>query len=528
MSNMEKRHENGINEAKSFAKIMGIIGGLSMIASMYLGNTAEALEPYVWFDYASNHINEIQLGIGLIVLGTLTVYIMNFLMYKVKNKIPITITLEELSKIWISEEERERRRIEQQANEFDPQIDEKLALRQQFEFIKLGTIHFLDNYVDKNLDIIRLDDLRIIYELLEFLEEEGGISSVTGYKGDPETALFLEEKMGIISSFEILKNYSLYDHSLRVARLCFYYLEKRAEETMDKYTWKLNIGMSLILGLAHDIGKVRTAYHTDKSSIRPHAIESKSLYLEMFPNYNRGDEVAELIENHHFSRNDLSSFGKMLVQADKDARKEEKRLWLEEQKRIDSYFINADGTIDECRIFSEEVILHEITEKFKKTANLDLYGVFNKAIEKDIAPIPFDFKSIETGLIFEIIGILNTNLKGAFIPSCVSVKNKIIINITIFKQIIQRLLYLEDDQLEGFVKFAIVELNARQHSPIKNMDSNNPYLVRYKYHSKFNPALIRDLYGIEIDGEYLDLGYEQLENMKRKSPLKNFIFEKID
>ncbi|MDD2782055.1 hypothetical protein, partial [Sulfuricurvum sp.] len=124
--------------------------------------------------------------------------------------------------------------------------------------------------------------------------------------------------------------------------------------------------------------------------------------------------------------------------------------------------------------------------------------------------------------------VLNTNIKGSFTPACASVKNKIIINITIFKQIVQRLLYLEDDQLEGFVKFAIVELNARQHSPIKNMDRHNPYLVQYKYHSKFNPTLKRDIYGIEIDGEYLDFGYEQLENMKRKSALKNFIFERID
>jgi hypothetical protein len=90
------------------------------------------------------------------------------------------------------------------------------------------------------------------------------------------------------------------------------------------------------------------------------------------------------------------------------------------------------------------------------------------------------------------------------------------------------LLYIEDPQLEGFVKFAIVELNARQHSPIKNMDPQNPYFVRYRYFSKYNPSLKRDIYGIEIDGEYLDFGYEQLENMKKKSPLKNFIFEKID
>jgi hypothetical protein len=313
-----------------------------------------------------------------------------------------------------------------------------------------------------------------------------------------------------------------------VARLCFYYLEKRAEETMDEYTWKLNIGISLILGLAHDIGKVRTAYHTDKSNIRAHALESRSLFLEMFPKYNRVEEVAELIENHHMSRNDLANSGKMLVQADKGARKEETQLWYQEQNRIDSYFINVDGTIDECRIFSEEIVMHEITEKFKKTANLDLYGVFDKPIEKDIEPIPFDIKSIETRLMLEIMGILNSNIKGTFTPACASVNNKIVINITVLKQIIQQLLYLEDDQLEGFVKFAIVELNARQHSPIKNMDPHNPHLVRYRYYSKFNPALKRDVYGIEIDGEYLDFGYEQLENMKRKSPLKNFIFEKIE
>lgn len=526
MKNLMKRHENGLAEGKSFAKIMGILGGLSMVASMYLNNSIEALaESDVWFNYVMSHINQIQLGLGLIVIGTLAVYVMNFLTYKIKNKTRLEISLEELSKIWISPEERERRRIEQQANEFDPQIDDKLALRQQFEFIKLETNVFLNNYVDPYIDMIRLDYLRIIYKLLEFLEEEGGISSVTGYKGDPETAQFLEEKFGEKSSFDILKTYSLFDHSLRVARYCCDNLEKSA---IDEYIWKPNVGISLILGLSHDIGKVRTAYHTDKSSIRAHAIESKTLFLDMFPDYNRAEEAAELIENHHMSRNDLGNFGKMLVQADKDARKEEKLLWHQEQDRIDSYFVNKDGTINECRIFAEEIVMHEITEKFKKTANLDLYGVFDKSIEKDIAPIPFDFKAIESSLILEILGILNLNIKGTLTPACASVKNKIVINITVLKQIMQRLLYLEDDQIEGFVKYAIVELNKRQHAPIKNMDPQNPYLVRYKYYSKYNPSLKRDFYGIEIDGEYLDFGYERLDDLKKKSPLKNFIFEKIE
>lgn len=526
MKSIFQRHENGLKEAKSFAKIMGIIGGLSIVASMYINNQLEVLtEPYVWTDYASNHINEIQLGVGLVAIGALAVYIMNFSIFKVKDKIPKTITLEELSEIWISEEERERLQKEKEANEFNPQIEEKQNLRQRYEFIKQGTSIFLDNYVDQYIEIINLDDLRIIYELLEFLEEEGGISSVTGYKGDPETAQLLEDKFAEKSSFEISKMYSLYDHSLRVAGYCCDNLEKKA---FDMYSWQTKIGMSLILGLAHDIGKVRTAYHSDKSTIRAHAIESKSLFLEMFLNYEHAEQVAELILNHHMSRSDLGNMGKMLVQADKDARKEETLLWQKDQHRIDSYFINADGTIHECRVFAEEIVMYEVTEKFKKTANLDLYGVFDKPIEKDIAPIPFDFKSIETGLILEIMGILNTNIKGTFTPACASVTNKIIINITIFEQIIQRLLYLEDDQREGFAKFAIVELNARQHSPIQNMDPHNPYLVRYRYHSKFNPTLKRDIYGIEIDGEYLDFGYEQLESMKRKSPLKNFIFERID
>ncbi|MDD2781956.1 HD domain-containing protein, partial [Sulfuricurvum sp.] len=444
MNKILNPHENGLKEAKSFANIMGIIGGLSIVASIYLDNTGEALtEPYVWFNYASSHINQIQLGVGLIAIGALAVYIMNFSIYKVKNKIPKTITLEELSKIWISEEERERLQKEKEANEFNPQIEEKQNLRQRYEFIKQGTSIFLDNYVDQYIEIIHLDDLRIIYELLEFLEEEGGISSVTGYKGDPETAQLLEDKFAEKSSFEISKMYSLYDHSLRVARYCCDNLEKKA---FDKYSWQTKIGMSLILGLSHDIGKVRTAYHSDKSTIRAHAIESKSLFLEMFLNYEHAEQVAELILNHHMSRSDLGNMGKMLVQADKDARKEETLLWQKDQHRIDSYFVNIDGTIDECRIFSEEIIMHEVTEKFKKTLNLDLFGASDKLFDTDIAPIPFDFMSIETGLILEIMEVLNTNIKGSFTPACASVKNKIIINITIFKQIVQRLLYLEDDQ----------------------------------------------------------------------------------
>ncbi|MDD2791420.1 MAG: HD domain-containing protein, partial [Sulfurimonas sp.] len=440
MNNILNPHENGLKEAKSFANIMGIIGGLSIVASIYLDNTAEALtEPHVWFNYASSHINQIQLGVGLIAIGALAVYIMNFSIYKVKNKIPKPITLEELSKIWISEEERERLQKEKEANEFNPQIEEKQNLRQRYEFIKQGTSIFLDNYVDQYIEIIPLDDLRIIYELLEFLEEEGGISSVNGNKSDPETAQFMEDKI----SFDILKTFSLYDHSLRVAR---YYCDNLEKKAFDKYSWQTKIGMSLILGLAHDIGKVRTAYHSDKSTIRAHAIESKSLFLEMFLNYEHAEQVAELILNHHMSRSDLGNMGIVLVQSDKDARKEETLLWHQDQHRIDSYFVNIDGTIDECRIFSEEIIMHEVTEKFKKTLNLDLYGVFDKPIKSDVEPIPFDFKSIETRLILEIMGVLNTNIKGSFTPACASVKNKIIINITIFKQIVQRLLYLEDDQ----------------------------------------------------------------------------------
>jgi hypothetical protein len=60
------------------------------------------------------------------------------------------------------------------------------------------------------------------------------------------------------------------------------------------------------------------------------------------------------------------------------------------------------------------------------------------------------------------------------------------------------------------------------------MNPNNPYLSRYKYSSKNNKRYELDIYCVELECEYIDMGMEMLQQHKKSSPLKNIILEKCD
>jgi hypothetical protein len=551
--NLKNRHKSGLNQAVSFIKLIIGIGVILVFLHVYLKYGFDSMKIFnFWIEYINYYNYNLMIWGALSVIGSFVVYVYFFVITKQKikiqemimmnhddldiNKFPGVIkmiTLAELSKIWMPPLEREKQRKEEEKNMVDWQIEQKTELLRHYFFEKKETLDLINQYIETYLHIILLNDLHVILDLLKFLEEHGGCASVSGYRKDPESEKLSLQTDGTISSFDIAKTFSLFDHSLRVVKHIIKIL--KGSEIEDIEGWKLKIGKALIIALGHDIGKVQSTQIFERTDISislkhsmTHAILSKMMFMTMFSEYDNVDEIAEYIENHHTSRKDLGAMGVMLVNADKNARKEEKKLWETDKNRIDAYQIQNDGLILKNCIVIEDINTSDNSGK-QKNIDLDIFGLNKKALKPDISPVSFDFGKIESQFKEAIFHYLNTFMDKTFIPGCASVNNRIVINIELFKKILIELLYIGDvDDIDGYIKYAISILNSYQYAPIQNMNPNNPYLSRYKYSSKNNKRYELDIYCVELECEYIDMGMEMLQQHKKSSPLKNIILEKCD
>lgn len=295
------------------------------------------------------------------------------------------VPIEEVAHNWLSKE-----RLEALKNTEKKNSSEAQRPIYAVSFEKERTRQFYETIIAKNLDKINHDEAVIIIGLLNLLEEKGDIPSVVGYfDKDPEnvfkydTASFSGQ-----NSYQILKQISLYDHTLNVATQ----IEEEVQQK-DRTIQYLYYGKAIIAALAHDIGKIKKMEDKIKRvpielfSTQPHQQISKLFFREMFGGYEGGKLVMEAIENHHTSKipSTANPLVKMLIDADKKARAQELAKYDEKaelpatnRKRKELKILND---IDEGKDFQDIAVGGSATKYQKKSVakkdyvNIDVFDI---------------------------------------------------------------------------------------------------------------------------------------------------------
>lgn len=197
-------------------------------------------------------------------------------------------------------------------------------------------------------------EIKIIFDLLNLLDKEGEISSVASlYANDPEIKIYGDKAITMSgkTSYDILSEYTLVDHTIRVANNIVILLEHGGDQ-MGK---GLLYSRAIIVALAHDIGKIEVK----NSDIRiagemyrktPHEHISALLFSEMYPDYIHVKSINDAIRVHHLPKIN-GELAVMLREADKKAREIEIRDWLIKNKET----ISGQNVEDASQSVSKEL-----------------------------------------------------------------------------------------------------------------------------------------------------------------------------
>lgn len=226
--------------------------------------------------------------------------------------------------------------------------------------------HIIMPHIDRLLE----DEISIIIDLLRLLEDKGDIPSVVSYtEKDPE----VKYKRDILTedgltSYEILRKVSLYDHTLNVVRIIYEELKRHS-----RTNYVLLLGKAIIVALAHDIGKIKKMEERFENispeifSVQPHHHLSKIFFQKMYPEYKDRKIVIEAIDNHHAIKiqggNDLI---KLLVAADKGAREFEIDEYLKASKAQEDHALAERGEgalVDEENVALKKALENALLEK---------------------------------------------------------------------------------------------------------------------------------------------------------------------
>jgi len=177
--------------------------------------------------------------------------------------------------------------------------------------------------------------LEIIIQGLKILEEHKDTPSVVSYyDGDNEYKDLKNQITTSLSSFDILKNINLLQHTLNVAQESIKILQEKYKKEYQLYLERV-----IIAAIYHDIGKIKKmeeklngiTMNLFKST--PHYDISKLIFMETYPEYDQKDEIIEAIENHHNSyKKSNNKILEILIKADKGARKKEIDKFLQDKK----------------------------------------------------------------------------------------------------------------------------------------------------------------------------------------------------
>ncbi|AII15585.1 hypothetical protein (GGDEF domain) (plasmid) [Campylobacter iguaniorum] len=319
--------------------IMAIIGILYVDTGEIIFDADILFNSQIYAALLDNHRNAIYM---LIVLEQfLFIGVLLWQNNRLRNRSNCSVKyvhIEDIASIWLQnqriKENIKKEVMAESKKEFNTQ-EKKPPLYVNFK--KQRSNELFNNIVMPHIDRLLDEEVDIIIELLKLIEDKGiDTPSVVSFtEKDPETKykkdILTEDGL---TSYQILRKVSLYDHTLNVVNSIYEELKRHS-----KTNYVLLLGKAIIAALAHDIGKIKKMEERLENvspeifSSQPHHQISKIFFMKMYPNYRDRKIVIEAIENHHSikvpSGNDLI---KLLITADKGARDFE----------IDEYF-KSDG-----------------------------------------------------------------------------------------------------------------------------------------------------------------------------------------
>lgn len=284
----------------------------------------------------------------IFILTAVIVYQYRLYREKLKNRRNCQITfvdLEKIAHLWLEYEEIEdnieHKMMEKMEISFDESkkdiqevINTLIGRReiQDMSFYKKYVFDYLDSFSKQELEIVAT-----LYELLETRAKE--LPSVaTLYRSDTDTNIYKDIVSENLTSYQILYEVNLFDHTMNVVR-CMYEIL-----ILEKDSFVFNWSKMLISSLAHDIGKIEkieslqglSGLDRKKYESNNHENISRLIISNAFPNYEYIDDVCEIVEKHHINSVDEKNKNykaiRSLKDADQMARKQEIKDYLTEKK----------------------------------------------------------------------------------------------------------------------------------------------------------------------------------------------------
>lgn len=352
-------------------------------------------------------VNYITLHPFAMVLFTVALLFVIFIQYKVykrnlllrKNCQIQYLELEKIAISWLDNVEIEENIANMYKNMHfeneDKAKEDALDILNVFLSKNISNTSFITTYITPYIHSFSKMELDIILTLMEILEKqaknlpsvatlfvkkakdgttgkekETGDSDIVNYKG----AVSIDGK----TSYDILMEVTLYDHTMRVVSNTFNIIESKHQDNFMFFLPK-----ALIIALGHDIGKIQAIkqiqdvkdlanliYHNTT-----HEKMSKFILDKMFPEYEYIDDVGHAIESHHLAMNEktmsnFSFYAKLLKEADEASRNEEIKEYQKNVKKLDEVNkkteLEAKEDKDEAIIDNQEAPAPKPKTKAKK------------------------------------------------------------------------------------------------------------------------------------------------------------------
>lgn len=341
-----------------------------------------------------HYIFLILLALILGIFGTIVYY--RYQLEKRKNCEIHYVELEQIATLWLSQvdfvENVKNQIIEDNSKTGDEQEKVHLKAPQDVQALLLDiTSQDARDFAKKEIlpNLNRLDEyeIRIVFELLAFLDKNKNITSVaTLFNEDPEKMTYSSKVVTSDgkTSYDILKTFTLLNHTIRVSDNILTMIKDGGRETGGILLY----ARALITALAHDIGKVEV--HGFDTKIKgqmyrtvPHEKLSAIIFQEMYPDYNHVQAVIDAIKSHHISK-PQGTISYYLKLADQKSREQEISLWLTANKKDENLMRGVEPQMDivEKNDFIDQILV--VPAQISETKDKEEIPIPAQALNQEI------------------------------------------------------------------------------------------------------------------------------------------------
>lgn len=296
------------------------------------------------------------------------------------------VELEQIAANWLAfndVEENIRERVETEKTQSEKTISSSHSASigmKMLELTKEESRVFAKDHLAPFMDRFSEQEQTVAFDLLTFLDKEGGVPSVSSYfNNDPEALAYgaKEIMLGGKATFDILGTFTLLDHTIRVAKNIITILENEGDSSL-----RLLYARCVIAALAHDIGKVEAKQLSQKIRgelyrTNPHEQMSVVMLQEMFSEYDHLSELQSVVRSHHVGKTD-SEIARYLKTADAKSREQEISLWMLKNKNSTKLTPQTNNKIEETQEKDVEIIEQKI-----KSDDINIVAVSPQSASND-------------------------------------------------------------------------------------------------------------------------------------------------